>query len=390
MLITTNDDLAALCARLADASFITVDTEFLRDTTYWPKLCLIQVASPDEEAAIDALVDGLDLQPLYDLLTDPNLLKVFHAARQDMEIFYQRLEGKLPSPIFDTQVAAMVCGFGEQVGYDTLARKLTGAKIEKASRFADWSKRPLTEKQLSYALADVTHLRDIYRKLRDQLEASGRARWLDEEMAQITDPATYQMDPRDAWHRLKPKSGDRTYLALLRELAAWREREAQRRNVPRNRILRDEQIQDIAAHAPRTPHDLARTRGLSSDFAKGRTGEAVLTAVEHALALPPEERPQSPRKNETPPGVAALVDLLKVLLKAKSESHGVAQKLLATTTDLERIAVDDNADVAALRGWRYDVFGADAVALKHGRIALAARGKRVEIVSLDGTERQAK
>ncbi len=389
MLITTNDDLAAFCARLGDAPFVTVDTEFLRDTTYWPKLCLIQMAGPDEEAAIDALAEGLDLQPIYDLLTNPGLLKVFHAARQDMEIFYQRLDGKLPGPIFDTQVAAMVCGFGEQVGYDTLARKLTGAKIEKASRFADWSKRPLTDKQLSYALADVTHLRDIYRKLRDQLEASGRARWLDEEMAQITDPATYQMDPRDAWQRLKPKSGDRSYLALLRELAAWREREAQRRNVPRNRILRDEQIQDIAAHAPRTAKDLARTRGLSGDFAKGRMGEAVLAAVEHALSLPPEERPQSPRKNETPPGVAALVDLLKVLLKAKSESHGVAQKLLATTTDLERIAVDDQADVAALRGWRYDVFGAHALALKHGRIALAARGKRVAIVDLDGSERTA-
>ncbi len=389
MLITTNDDLTAFCARLADAPFVTVDTEFLRDTTYWPKLCLIQLAGPEEEAAIDALVDGLDLQPLYNLLTDPNLLKVFHAARQDMEIFYQRLNGQLPGPIFDTQVAAMVCGFGEQVGYDTLARKLTGAKIEKASRFADWSKRPLTEKQLSYALADVTHLRDIYRKLRDQLEASGRARWLDEEMAQITDPATYHMDPRDAWQRLKPKSGDRTYLALLRELAAWREREAQRRNVPRNRILRDEQIQDIAAHAPRTPQELARTRGLSGDFARGRTGEAVLNAVEHALSLPPAERPQSPRKNETPPGVAALVDLLKVLLKAKSESHGVAQKLLATTNDLEKIAVNDNADVAALRGWRYEVFGAQALALKHGRIALAARGKRVEIVELEGSERAA-
>ena len=389
MLITTNDDLAAFCARQADAPFITVDTEFLRDTTYWPKLCLIQIAGPDEEAAVDALAEGLDLTPIYDLLTDPDLLKVFHAARQDMEIFYQRLDGRLPGPIFDTQVAAMVCGFGEQVGYDTLVRKLTGAKIEKASRFADWSKRPLTEKQLSYALADVTHLREIYRKLRDQLAESGRARWVDEEMAQITDPATYHMDPRDAWQRLKPKSGDRTYLALLRELAAWREREAQRRNVPRNRILRDEQIQDIAAHAPRGAQDLARTRGLSSDFAKGRTGEAVLAAVERALNLPPEERPQSPRKNEAPPGVAPLVDLLKVLLKAKSESHGVAQKLLATTTDLEKIAVDDRAEVAALRGWRYDVFGADALALKHGRIALAARGKRVAIVTLDGTEQAA-
>jgi ribonuclease D len=386
MLITTTDDLAAFCARQAGAPFITVDTEFLRDTTYWPKLCLIQVGGPEEEAAIDALAEGLDLQPVYDLLADPNLLKVFHAARQDMEIFYQRLDGDLPRPIFDTQVAAMVCGFGEQVGYDTLARKLTGAKIEKASRFADWSKRPLTDKQLAYALADVTHLREIYRQLRDQLEASGRARWLDEEMAQITDPATYQMDPRDAWHRLKPKSGDRSYLAILREVAAWREREAQRRDVPRNRVLRDEQIQDIAAHAPRGPQDLARTRGLSGDFARGKLGEAVLGAVETALNLPKDERPAPPRKNETPAGLTALVDLLKVLLKAKCDAHGVAQKLLATTSDLEKIAADDDADVAALRGWRRDVFGADALALKHGRIALAARKNRVEIVELSGQE----
>ena len=386
MLITTTDNLAAFCARQARAPFITVDTEFLRDTTYWPKLCLIQVGGPEEEAAVDALADGMDLTPLYDLLGDPNLLKVFHAARQDMEIFYQRMNGDLPRPIFDTQVAAMVCGFGEQVGYDTLAHKLTGAKIEKASRFADWSKRPLTEKQLAYALADVTHLREIYRQLRDQLEESGRARWLDEEMAHITDPATYQMDPRDAWHRLKPKSGDRSYLAVLREVAAWREREAQRRDVPRNRVLRDEQIQDIAAHAPRGPQDLARTRGLSGDFARGKLGGAVLTAVETALNLPKDQLPARPRRNETPAGLAALVDLLKVLLKTKSESHGVAQKLLATTSDLEKIAAADDADVAALRGWRREVFGADALALKHGRIALAARKNRVEIVQLAGQE----
>lgn len=381
-LIDSNDRLAAFCTRQSRAPFITVDTEFLRDTSYWPRLCLVQVGGPDEEAAIDALAAGLDLSPLYELLSDTNVLKVFHAARQDMEIFYRLMSGRLPEPIFDTQVAAMVCGFGEQVGYDTLVRKVTGHNIEKASRFADWSKRPLTEKQLAYALADVTHLRHVYEHLRDKLDASGRARWLDEEMAQITAPATYDMDPAQAWQRLKPKSADRKYLAILREVAAWRENEAQRRDVPRNRVLRDEQIQDIAAHAPRTLQDLARTRGLSGDFARGRFGEAVIKAVEAALALPAADRPTPPRKQETPSGVAPLVELLKVLLKAKSEANGVAQKLVATTPDLERIAMSDDADVPALRGWRREVFGEDALALKHGRIALAARDNHVEIVPI--------
>jgi ribonuclease D len=382
-LIDTTTELTAFCERQARAPFITVDTEFLRDSTYWPKLCLVQVGGPEEVAAIDALAEGIDLQPLYDLLLDPNLLKVFHAARQDMEIFHQLMGGKLPTPIFDTQVAAMVCGYGEQVGYDTLARKITGANIEKASRFADWSRRPLTDRQLAYALADVTHLREIYKNLRDRLAESGRAQWLDEEMALITDPATYETDPALAWLRLKPKSNDRKYLTILREVAAWRETEAQRRDVPRNRVLRDEQLQDIAAHAPTDADQLARTRGLNADFARGRLGEPLLKAVRGALAIPASERPAPPRKSEVPPGMGPLVDLLKVLLKAKSERHGVAQKLVATTPDLERIAADDDADVAALRGWRREVFGDDALALKHGRIALAARKDHVDIVRLD-------
>ncbi|RDD62901.1 ribonuclease D [Ferruginivarius sediminum] len=381
-LITDNDSLATFCARQSEAPYVAVDTEFLRDSTYWPKLCLIQLGGPDEVAAVDALAEGIDLTPVLRLLADTGIVKVFHSARQDMEIFHQQMDGALPAPIFDTQVAAMVCGFGEQVGYDTLARKVTGARIDKSSRFADWSQRPLTERQLDYALADVTHLREIYRTLRKQLDESGRAAWLDEEMAQLTNPATYDMDPETAWRRLKPRSSDRKYLAVLREMAAWREREAQRRDVPRNRVLRDEQIQDIAAHTPRTPQQLARTRGLSGDFARGRVGTGVLEAVERALALPRDERPLPPRKPDMPNGLGPTVELLKVLLKARCEANGVAQKLVATSADLEQIAADDSADVPALHGWRYEIFGADALALKRGQIALAADSGAVRIISL--------
>lgn len=385
-LIRDNDHLSAFCARQAEASYLAVDTEFMRDSTYWPKLCLIQIGGPAEVAAVDALAEGIDLAPVFRLLRDPDIIKVFHSARQDMEIFHQHMDGELPGPIFDTQVAAMVCGFGEQVGYDTLARKLTGAKIDKAFRFADWSKRPLGGRQLEYALADVTHLRDIYEELHRQLTESGRARWLDEEMATLTNPDTYRMDPMAAWQRLKPRSGDRRYLTVLREVAAWREREAQRRDVPRNRVLRDEQIQDVAARRPQTPDQLAQTRGLGRDFAHGRTGAGVIEAVEHALARPGDEQPRPARRQELPQGLGPIVELLKVLLKAKCEAHGVAQKLVATTSELERIAADDEADVAALRGWRHEIFGADALALKHGRLALSADRQSVRIVPLCAPE----
>lgn len=386
-LITDTDTLSAFCARQRGAPFITVDTEFLRDTTYWPKLCLVQVAGPAETdvAAVDTLADGLDLEPLIELFEDEAIVKVFHSARQDLEIFYNLMNERLPRPIFDTQVAAMVCGFGEQVGYDTLARRITGVKVDKASRFADWAHRPLTDRQLAYALADVTHLRPIYVALRDRLAESERADWLREEMAQLTDPETYRLDPRSAWQRLKPRSGDRKYLAVLREIAAWREVEAQRRDVPRNRIIRDEQVQDIAAHAPRSVEQLSRTRGLSADFARGRLGAEILAAVERALALPAEERPKAVNRADLPNGIGPLVDLLKVLLKTKSEAHGVAQKLIANTADLERIAADDDAEVAALSGWRREIFGEDALALKHGKLALAAENREVRIIRFDRT-----
>ncbi len=386
-LIDDSKALAEFCARQSAAPFVTVDTEFLRDTTFWPKLCLVQIGGPDEVAAIDTLAEGLDLAPLFELLSNLRVLKVFHSARQDMEIFYQSM-GHLPLPIFDTQVAAMVCGFGDSVGYDTLARKLVGARIDKSSRFADWSRRPLTERQLSYALSDVTHLRDIYLKLREELERTGRSGWLAEEMAVLTTPETYQLEPELAWRRIKLRSHEPRFLAIVREVAAWREREAQRRDVPRNRVLRDEQLLDIAAHRPTSPDALARTRGLSRDVANGRIGRALIDAVKAGLAVPDDQCPQVKPKPELPSGLAPLIDLLKVLLKMKCEEHGVAQKLVANVADLELIAADDKAPVPALAGWRREVFGSEALDLKHGRVALSAHGNRVTVVRLE--QRQSK
>ena len=380
--ISNPEDLASFCARQADADFVTVDTEFLRDTTYWPKLCLIQVAGPEEATAIDPIAPGMDLAPLFELFRAKGVTKVFHAARQDLEIFYH-ITGDLPSPVFDTQVAAMVCGFGDQVSYEKLAGRLAGARIDKSSRFADWTRRPLTPKLLNYALSDVTHLRKVYGKLTRKLERSGRAGWLDEEMAVLTDPATYDLDPARAWLRLKTRSHDRRYLAVLREIATWRESEAQRRDVPRNRVIRDEQLYDIASNAPDTTEALARTRGLNMDFARGRLGHGLLKAVKLALQLPPEALPEAPERDDSESAPGPLIELLKVLLKMKCEEHDVAQKLLASTADLERIALDDDAEVPALHGWRREVFGEDALALKQGRLALAAKGSRLKLVRLD-------
>ncbi len=380
-LISDSLALAAFCGRQAKAKFIAVDTEFMRDTTYWPKLCLVQIGGPDELAAIDTVAPDLELGPLAELLNNRGVLKVFHSARQDMEIFYH-LMGRLPAPIFDTQVAAMVCGFGDSVGYETLARKLAGAKTDKASRFTDWSRRPLTERQLNYALADVHHLRPIYQKLRKKLEKNGRAEWLREEMAVLTRPETYTLEPETAWQRLKTRSGDRRYLAVLQALAAWRETEAQRRDVPRGRVLRDEQMFDIAAHTPNTPEQLARTRGLGHDLARGRIGKAILAAVEAGLAVPEAERPAPVPKAELPKGLGPLVDLLKVLLKLRCEEHDVAQRLVASTADLERIAADDEAPVPALRGWRSEIFGTDALALKQGRLTLTCHGREIVVLPI--------
>lgn len=382
-LIADSDALAAFCRRQTAASFVTVDTEFMRDKTYWPQLCLVQVAGPEEIAAIDPLAPGIDLAPLYALMADERVLKVFHAARQDIEIFYH-LAGTVPHPLFDTQVAAMVCGFGDSVSYETLANKLAGAHIDKSSRFTDWSHRPLTERQLHYALADVGPLRTAYERLAARLAKNGRAGWLDEEMAALTDPATYRLDPAESWRRFKLRSGNRRLLALLRELAAWREQAAQQRNLPRNRLLRDESVLEIAAHAPATVDDLARTRGLGRNFAEGRLGAEILAIIARVNAMPESAYPEPPARREPPPGIGPLVDLLRVLLKLRCEENGVAQKLVADTDDLEQIAASDTASVPALHGWRYELFGKDAIDLKHGRLALTAAGRRIKLVRTDG------
>jgi ribonuclease D len=381
VLISDSGALAAFVGRQAGAEFVTIDTEFMRDRTFWPILCLVQVAGPGEAAAIDALAPGLDFAPLYALLADPKILKVFHAARQDIEIFFHRT-GRIPAPIVDTQVAAMVCGFGDAVSYETLAGKLAGARIDKSSRFTDWAHRPLTERQLQYALSDVTHLRQTYEKLRRRIEKSGRADWVKEEMAELTDPAIYRLEPREAWRRIKVRSDKPRFLAILREVAAWREEEAQRRDLPRNRVIKDESLIEIAAHAPTSVEELARSRGLGRGFAEGRQGETLLAAIRKGLAIKESECPRPTPRAEVPPGLGPIVDLLRVLLKMRCEAHEVASKLVASADDLEKIAADDKAGVPALSGWRRELFGADALALKHGRLALTAAGRQIKIVEL--------
>jgi ribonuclease D len=380
-MISDTPTLAEFCARQSTAPFVTVDTEFMRDKTYWPQLCLVQIAGPEEAAVIDALAPGIDLAPLLQLMANEAILKVFHAARQDIEIFFQ-LAGTVPHPLFDTQVAAMVCGFGDSVSYETLAGKLAGARIDKSARFTDWSHRPLTERQQQYALADVVHLRRVYEKLRANLERTGRAGWLEEEMAELTHPETYRLDPVEAWRRFRPRSGNRRFLAVLRELASWRESAAQQRDLPRNRVIRDEQLLEIAAHAPASVAELARTRGLGKGLAEGKFGTEILAAVARAQALPESQLPELPARHEPQAGIGPLVDLLRVLLKLRCEENGVAQKLVANSEDLEMLAAADDAAVRALHGWRLEVFGRDALELKHGRIALTARGNKATIVRL--------
>ncbi len=380
-MIVESQECADFCRGQMEADFVAVDTEFMRENSYWPKLCLVQIGGPKEAAAIDPLAEGMDLAPLFELLAAPSVLKVFHSARQDIEIFVN-LTGSVPAPLFDTQVAAMVCGFGDSVGYETLVSRIAGKRIDKTSRFTDWSRRPLTDKQLRYALADVIHLRPIYETLSRQLARSKREHWLGEEIAILTDPDTYRMEPQDAWQRIKTRSTDPKFLSCLRELAAWREREAQKRDLPRGRLLRDDALLEIAAHTPRSVDELARTRGLSRSMAQGWQGTGLLKAVEDGLATPPEDRPK-PRARLVPPqGIGPIIELLRVLLKMKCDSFGVAQKLVASAGDLEQIAADDKADVPALRGWRRELFGEDALALKHGEIGLGIDGKRVSTVPI--------
>jgi ribonuclease D len=380
-LIADSAELAAFCTRQRGAEFITVDTEFMRERTYWPVLCLVQVGGPSEAVAIDALAPEIDLAPLLALMNDDATLKVFHAARQDLEIFFH-LSGAVPQPLFDTQVAAMVCGFGDSASYETLVRKLAGASLDKASRFTDWSHRPLTKRQIEYALGDVIHLRTVYERLQQWLAKNGRASWFAEEMAALADATLYHTEPTEAWRRFRLRGrADSKFLAVLRALAGWREAAAQERDLPRGRVLRDEALIEIASHAPRGVEALARTRGLAKGIAEGKFGKEILDAVSAGLA-DPDPPPAVPQKAQNPPGLGPVIELLRVLLKQRCEDFEVAQKLVASADDLEAIAADDKAAVPALHGWRREVFGADALALKHGTLALTAGRNRIELVPL--------
>ena len=386
ILIDTQDALDAFCEGLNGADFITVDTEFLRERTYYPKLCLIQIAGPASEACIDPLV-GLDLEPVYKLLRDESLLKVFHAGRQDLEIFYNGM-GDLPKPVADTQVMAMVCGFGDSVSYETLASRLAKAKIDKSSRFTDWSHRPLTEKQLTYALADVTHLRDIFVKLQLQLHSQGRTPWIQEEMRALTDLSIYEVDPDQVWLRLKFRTDKPRVNARLQKLAAWREREAQRLDIPRGRVIRDEALQEIAHSNPAGVSELARTRGLSQSIADGRMGTAILELLREVEVMAEKDLPPGlPKKPPNAEGTSAIVDLLRTLLKGVAGQADVAAKLIASSDDLDQLAISDNPDIKPLSGWRYEIFGKPALALKQGKLAITLdRNKIVFIEPMMGDE----
>jgi len=385
--ITTTEALAAACERLARHPFVTVDTEFLRETTFWPKLCVVQLASPDEAVAIDALSPQLELGPFFALMRNEAVTKVFHAARQDIEIIWH-LGGFVPAPLFDTQVAAMVCGFGDQVSYEQLAGSLAGARIDKSSRFTDWSRRPLTDAQLQYAIADVTHLRTVYSKLLARLKKNGRLSWLDEEMAILTSPETYRQEPERAWERLKTRIRKPRDLAVLIEVAAWREREAQSRDVPRSRVLKDEAIGDIALAAPHSAEELGRLRTIPQGFERSRTGLDILAAVERGLERDPATLPEMSGRERSASGNPATVQLLKVLLQSVSERAAVASKIIATVDDLEQVALDHEADIPVLRGWRRELFGEQAIALKEGRLALGVEKGKVVSIELEDEDEE--
>lgn len=377
-LITTTQDLADACQRLAAHDFVTVDTEFLRESTYYPQLCVLQMASADEAIVVDALAEGLDLQPFFDLMANEKTVKVFHAARQDIEIIWHRAN-LIPHPIFDTQVAAMVLGYGDSISYDQLVQRITGDTLDKSNRFTDWTRRPLTKAQIEYAVSDVTHLRDVYRKLDADLQKRKRTEWLNEEMDILTSPDTYRMDPDNAWQRLRSRVRKPKELAVLIEVAAWREREAKSRDVPRGRILKDDVVADIAVQAPTTVERLASLRSLPKGFEKSKWGQDIPDLVKRALARDPKTLPAIERSKPAANGTA-IVELLKVLLRMTSERHAVASKVIATVDDLERIAADDDADVPALKGWRRELFGEKALALKAGRLALALEKGRVTAI----------
>ncbi|TCL09576.1 ribonuclease D [Shimia isoporae] len=382
--LTTTDELAQFCTEAREHPYVTIDTEFLRERTYYSKLCLVQLAMPgdtDENAVlVDPLADEISLDPLFDLFRDTSVVKVFHAARQDLEIFFVEA-GVFPDPLFDTQVAAMVCGFGEQVGYETLVRRIAKAGVDKSSRFTDWSRRPLSDAQKSYALADVTHLRKIYEFLAEQLEKTGRNHWVQEEIGILTNPDTYIIQPENAWKRVKTRTTSPKFLAIVRELAKFREAYAQDRNVPRNRVFKDDALVELASTKPRNSGDLGKSRLLLREARKGDIADGILKAIAAGVNCPSDEMPRVPRKDDKMQVNPALADLLRVLLKAKTETSGVAPKLIASAADLDALAAGQR-DVAALSGWRHEVFGEDALRLCNGEIGLAAKGAQVKIVSL--------
>lgn len=379
--ITTTAELETFCAKVRGQDFVAVDTEFMRETTYWPRLCLIQAATPDAEAVIDPLAEGIDLAPFLEILRDASITKVFHAARQDVEIF-NNLRA-MPASLFDTQVAAMAAGYGEQIAYDALVRNMLKIELDKSSRFTDWARRPLTDSQLTYALADVTHLAALYPRLRARLEAEGRLAWVADEMTSLCDPSLYDVSPENAWRRLKPRKQTARYLSVYRAVAAWRERTAQFRDQPRSRILKDDAIDELASQAPTDAGQVERLRSVPKGFAGSRFGPELLDTIREALRDPEANAPVI-EKSRAPhnPAAGAVVELLKVLLKARAEDAGVASKLIATVSDLEQIAQDDNADTSALAGWRREAFGADALRLKRGELALVLDGTRVRVVEV--------
>jgi ribonuclease D len=378
--ITTTAELAVFCDKLKGQPFVAVDTEFMRETTYWPKLCLIQAAAASAEACIDPLAEGLDLEPFLEIMRDKTILKVFHAARQDVEIFNNL--NAMPVPLFDTQVAGMAAGFGEQIAYDALVRQMLKIELDKSSRFTDWARRPLSDNQLTYALADVTHLASLYPILRERLEKEGRLGWVTDEMANLTDPAIYDVEPENAWKRLRPRKHTAKYMAVYKAVAAWRERTAQTRDQPRGRILKDEAIDEVATQAPTDADQLDRLRSVPKGFSGSRFGPDLLAAIREALKDPEAYAPVVERNRTTPsPAAGAVVELLKVLLKARAEEAGVASKLIATVSDLEQIANDDEHN-AALKGWRREAFGEDALKLKRGELALVLDGTRVRVVEV--------
>ncbi len=380
--ITTTAELAAFCDKIKNQPFVAVDTEFMRETTYWPKLCLIQAAAPSAEANIDPLAEGLDLEPFLEILRDERILKVFHAARQDVEIFNNL--NAMPKPLFDTQVAGMAAGFGEQIAYDALVRQMLKIELDKSSRFTDWARRPLSDNQLTYALADVTHLAALYPMLRERLETEGRIGWVTDEMNDLTSPALYDVEPENAWKRLRPRKHTAKYLSVYKAVAAWRERTAQLRDQPRGRILKDEAIDEIAAQGPTDTDGLDRLRSVPKGFSGSRFGPDLIAAVREALRDPEASAPVIERvRHATSPAAGAVVELLKVLLKARAEESGVASKLIATVSDLEQIANhDDETEIAALKGWRREAFGEDALRLKRGELALVLDGSRVRVVEV--------